>query len=146
MSLNRLQIKENFNLSVVIPTINSEKFISHNVKKLECFLKNSEELTDYEIILSSQTSNDNTFEVIKNIQSEKISALYLKDKGKGVGLVTLNELMGMAGLFFITIAMAKGPVTLVHALSSVQPFFVLIFVILVTLLVLIYFVFFLNTY
>jgi ubiquinone/menaquinone biosynthesis C-methylase UbiE len=73
-------------LSVVIPTINSENFISQNVEELEKFLNKTEEIEDYEIILAAQTSKDNTFEIIKKIKSKKIIKLFLEKKGKGIGL------------------------------------------------------------
>lgn len=44
---------------------------------------------------------------------------------KMVGLMAGNEALAMAGSFFFTLAASRGPISLVNALSSTQPFFVL---------------------
>ena len=74
------------NLSVVIPTVNSEKIIEKNVKTLDKFLKNNKEIEKYEIIISAQTSDDNTFNIIKNIKIKNIIPLFIIPRGKGIGL------------------------------------------------------------
>ncbi len=52
----------------------------------------------------------------------------VKEHGKKViGVVSLNESLNVVGVIFITIAASVGYVTLVNALSSIQPLFVLIF-------------------
>ncbi|MBW2966608.1 DMT family transporter [Candidatus Woesearchaeota archaeon] len=52
----------------------------------------------------------------------------VKEHGKKViGVISINEIINLFGVLFITIAMVSGFVTLVSALSSVQPFFVLFF-------------------
>ena len=51
-------------------------------------------------------------------------------KEKGIapaGIISLNESLAVVGILLFTIAMSKGSVTLIAALSSIQPFFVLIF-------------------
>ena len=45
---------------------------------------------------------------------------------KTVILISLNEILALFAVILITIAMTKGYITLVNALSSVQPFFVLL--------------------
>ena len=40
--------------------------------------------------------------------------------------MTVNQLLNLAGVFAITLAMTSGYVTVVNALASVQPIFVLI--------------------
>ncbi len=55
-----------------------------------------------------------------------LSSTMRKKGGKTVVLLSLNELLGLAGVLLFTIATALGPVTLANALSSVQPFFVLL--------------------
>ena len=42
------------------------------------------------------------------------------------GIMVSNQLLNIAGVFAITVALTQGYVTLVNALASVQPFFVLI--------------------
>ncbi len=50
-----------------------------------------------------------------------------KERGKRVvATISLNESLNLLGILLVTVAMAMGPVTLVNALSSVQPFFVLL--------------------
>ena len=74
------------NLSVVVPTVNSEKIIENNVKSLDKFLKNNKNIEKYEIIISAQTSNDNTFDVIKKLKLKTVKPLFIKPRGKGIGL------------------------------------------------------------
>ena|SRR3989338_10277921 len=78
--------KKKITLSVVIPTIDSSKFIVKNVTSLERFLKSQEKIKKYEIIISAQTSKDNTFELIKNLESNTIKPLFIRKRGKGIGL------------------------------------------------------------
>jgi len=78
--------KEKIELSVVIPTVNSEKFIEKNTKILEAFLDKNEHIKEYEIILAAQISKDDTFEAVKKLKSERIVPLFLEKKGKGIGL------------------------------------------------------------
>ena len=57
-------------------------------------------------------------------------------KEKGIapaGIISLNESLAVVGILLFTTAMSKGPVTLVAALSSIQPFFVLLFAIFLSL-------------
>lgn len=72
-------------LSVVIPTINSSKVIANNVKAID---KTISELgfDDYEIIVSAQTSRDNTFDILKGIANKRIKPVFIVPKGKGIGL------------------------------------------------------------
>lgn len=52
----------------------------------------------------------------------------LRDYGaKVVGVMALDESIALAANLFVTIAAAAGPITLVNALISTQPFFVLLF-------------------
>jgi len=53
--------------------------------------------------------------------------LAVREHGKKtVILISLNEILALFAVILITIAMTKGYITLVNALSSVQPFFVLL--------------------
>lgn len=80
--------KKRFNLSVVIPTINSERFIYGNVLKLKDFLKKNPYINDYEILIAAQTSKDETFKIIKKLRKEyeEVKPLFIRKKGKGIGL------------------------------------------------------------
>ncbi len=52
----------------------------------------------------------------------------LRDYGaKVVGVMALDQSIALAANLFVTIAAAAGPITLVNALISTQPFFVLLF-------------------
>ncbi len=75
-----------FNLSVVIPTINSAKSIESNVFKLLRFLESNDKINEFEIIISAQTSIDKTFKVVKSLESEKVKSIFIKKCGKGIGL------------------------------------------------------------
>ncbi len=58
----------------------------------------------------------------------------IKKHGKKVFVViSINETLNIFGVLFMTIATAIGFVTLVSALSSVQPFFVLIFAVIISI-------------
>jgi len=58
----------------------------------------------------------------------------VKEHGKKViGVISLAEILNLVGKVFITIAIATGYVTLVNALSSVQPFFVLLFAVILSI-------------
>ena len=51
-----------------------------------------------------------------------------KEHGKkAIGVMSLAEVLNIVGILLITAATASGYVTLVNALSSVQPFFILFF-------------------
>ncbi|MBI3334965.1 MAG: EamA family transporter [Candidatus Portnoybacteria bacterium] len=52
---------------------------------------------------------------------------------KVVGVIALDESLTLTGILFLTIAMATGYVTLVNALTSIQPFFVLLSALLLSL-------------
>ena len=73
-------------LSIIIPTVNSSKIIDNNIKKLDKFLKNQKFIDKYEIIIAAQTSDDNTFDVIKKIKLDNIQSLFIIPRGKGIGL------------------------------------------------------------
>ena len=60
--------------------------------------------------------------------------LTVKEHGKKVIFVTsFGECLSLAGVLFITIAASVGYITLVNALSSVQPLFVLLFTIILSI-------------
>lgn len=59
----------------------------------------------------------------------------VKENGKkAIGLISLNESLRQTGGLFITIAISLGSVTLVNALASLQPFFVLVFMVILSVL------------
>lgn len=59
--------------------------------------------------------------------------LYRESRFKTFGLISVNESLNLLGVIFITLASAIGFVTLVNALSSIQPFFVLLFSVLLSI-------------
>ena len=78
-------------ISVVIPTINSEKRIKHTTFYIDNYLKKAVRkriIKGYEIILVPQVSKDNTFDVVKKIAKKRIRAIYLPTPGKGIALTT----------------------------------------------------------
>jgi glycosyltransferase involved in cell wall biosynthesis len=84
-------IKIKMELSVVIPTINSAKHIRNTVSHIDKYLKTKAKklgIKKYEIVLASQISKDNTFEVVRELarKNRRVKALYLMKAGKGVGL------------------------------------------------------------
>jgi len=57
----------------------------------------------------------------------------IQDHGwKVVWVMTGDQYLALAGSLLIVVAAASGPITLVNALSSVQPFFVLIFTLMIS--------------
>lgn len=58
----------------------------------------------------------------------------VKEHGKRViAVISINESLNLLGVLFITIATSLGYVTLVNALFSIQPFFVLLFAVLLSI-------------
>jgi drug/metabolite transporter (DMT)-like permease len=51
---------------------------------------------------------------------------------KVVGVMALDQVIALAANLFVTIAAAAGPITLVNALISTQPFFVLLFAVILS--------------
>lgn len=76
------------NISVVIPTINSEKIIEKTVRHIDHYMKRNKNVKKYEIIIAAQTSKDKTFQIIKKLKSRSIKPLFINDGGKGIGLTT----------------------------------------------------------
>jgi len=52
--------------------------------------------------------------------------------GRVVGIMALDQNIALAANLFLTVAAAAGPITLVNALASTQPFFVLLFTVLLS--------------
>lgn len=69
--------------------------------------------------------------IIMNIESFK--SIYRKQGLKPFGFITTSESLNMLGVLFITLAAATGFITLVNALSSVQPFFVLLLTVIISI-------------
>ena len=58
----------------------------------------------------------------------------VREKGKRVvWAVSGNTLLNVSAVLFMTIGISLGPVTLVNALASIQPFFVLLFMVMLSL-------------
>lgn len=67
------------------------------------------------------------------LNRKSLLKLARKRKGTILGLVTFNESFALVGILVITVAISLGFVSLVNALSAVQPFFVLIFSLILSL-------------
>jgi glycosyltransferase involved in cell wall biosynthesis len=74
------------NLSVVIPTINSEKRIEKITSHIQSYLSKREFVDKFEIIIAAQTSDDNTFGVIRGLKSDRVTPLFITQRGKGIGI------------------------------------------------------------
>ena len=71
-------------LSIIIPTINSEKMIGNTISYIKKYLEANKKITRYEIIVSAQTSTDKTIEVLQGIRG--IRLVFSTIVGKGAGL------------------------------------------------------------
>lgn len=69
--------------------------------------------------------------IIINIKGFK--SIYREGGLKPFGLITTSESLNLLAVFLITLAATTGFITLVNALSSVQPFFVLLLTILISI-------------
>jgi len=74
------------NISVIVPTVNSEKVIKNSIQHFENYLKKNKQVKKYEIIIAAQSSDDNTFQVIKKLKSKTVKPLFIKIRGKGNGI------------------------------------------------------------
>ncbi len=83
-----LDKNKQISLSIVVPTINSEKFIRKTISTIYSYVNEKQFIKDFEIILSAQESYDNTFRVVKELEEEipKVNYVLSKEKGKGVGI------------------------------------------------------------
>jgi len=63
----------------------------------------------------------------------ELKAIYKESGAKVFGIMSFNESLNLVGVLFITLAATTGFVTLVNALSSIQPFFVLFFTVLLSI-------------
>ncbi len=71
-------------LSVIIPTINSEKIIEKTIEHIHSYLKENKRIKKYELIVSLQKSKDNSLNLLK--KRKDIKLVYSKEIGKGIGL------------------------------------------------------------
>ena len=69
--------------------------------------------------------------IIMNVESFK--NIYKKQGLKPFSFITISESLNMLGVLSITLAAATGFITLVNALSSVQPFFVLLLTVIISI-------------
>jgi len=63
----------------------------------------------------------------------ELKAIYKESGAKVFEIMSFNESLNLVGVLFITLAATTGFVTLVNALSSIQPFFVLFFTVLLSI-------------
>lgn len=77
------------NISIVIQTINSSRIIKGNLLKIRQTLEDAVQnkiIEKFEIVVAAQTSRDNTFSILNSMRDEIIKPVFIKQKGKGVGL------------------------------------------------------------
>ncbi|MDI3544033.1 MAG: glycosyltransferase AglD [Candidatus Woesearchaeota archaeon] len=74
------------NISVIIPTINSEHRIEKAINHIQNYLESSDFIEEFEIIIAAQSSNDDTFGKIKTLESKNIKPLFIEERGKGKGI------------------------------------------------------------
>ncbi len=77
---------KSINISIIIPTINSEKRIERITNHIQNYLSKRVFVDKFEIIIAAQTSDDNTFEIIKKIKSKTVVPLFIRPRGKGIGI------------------------------------------------------------
>ncbi len=76
--------KENFKLSIVIPCYNEKKTIESILKKIKVCLQNYK-ISNYEIIIIDDCSNDGTKEILKNFNDNEYMNIYFHEKNLGKG-------------------------------------------------------------
>ena len=59
-------MKSKFNLSIVVPVYNAEKFIIKNLIKLQKIIEKIEK--NFEIIIVNDGSNDSTYEILEQLK------------------------------------------------------------------------------
>ncbi|MEM3127285.1 MAG: glycosyltransferase family 2 protein [Candidatus Woesearchaeota archaeon] len=74
------------NISIVIPVINGERFLTNTVERIESYLSTFPQIDNYEIIIAAQESKDKTINLAKKLQSDTVKAVILQEKGKWRGL------------------------------------------------------------
>jgi glycosyltransferase involved in cell wall biosynthesis len=74
------------NISIVVPTVDSEKKITKSISSLVGFIESKKNIDNYEIIIAAQTSKDKTFEIIQKMKFKKVRPVFVKKRGKGIGL------------------------------------------------------------
>ncbi len=66
--------------------------------------------------------------------SKPLRQLVVEHGARGVLIISVNEFFSMSGVFVHAIASSLGPITLVNAITGVQPLFVLVLSVFVTLI------------
>jgi len=76
-------------ISIVIPVYNEELILKDNILKVFEFAKNNLADYDWQIIISDTNSTDKTSLIAKKLAEEnsEIKYFYLKEKGKGLGVI-----------------------------------------------------------
>lgn len=67
------------------------------------------------------------------MNTESFKSIYKKQGLRPFGFITASESLNMLGVLSITLAATTGFITLVNALSSVQPFFVLLLTVIISI-------------
>ena len=83
---DKLQHVKRVDITVIIPTINSENRIEKITRHIQDYFSKKAFIGNYEIIIAAQTSDDNTFDSIKRLKSNEVVPLFIKPRGKGIGI------------------------------------------------------------
>ena len=76
-------MKSKFNLSIVVPVYNAEKFIIKNLIKLQKIIEKIEK--NFEIIIVNDGSNDSTYEILEQLKKNKKIKIFHKHQNLGKG-------------------------------------------------------------
>ncbi len=76
--------KNQYSLSLIVPTRNEEKIAETNLKALDTHLKSCPLIGDYEILVCDY-STDKTPEIIRNLRKRNPNIKYIAAKKRGIG-------------------------------------------------------------
>ena len=88
--------KKKFKLSIIIPCFNEKSTISEILKKIDQSLKNYE-ISNFEIIVVDDFSNDGTKEVLKQLSNKEKVQTYFHDDNLGKGAAIHTALKHITG-------------------------------------------------
>ena len=77
-------------ISIIFPVYNEEKLLSKNVLKVINYLNNLDCISNYEIIISDNGSNDKTKEIMKELVKKYDYLKFMSIKKRSAGLALLN--------------------------------------------------------
>lgn len=89
-------MKKNFNLTVILPTLNESKTIKKIIENINI---NLEKKIFYQILVSDNCSDDNTVKIVKKIRNVKV--INIKSRGYGQNLKSaIKEINSKYAIFF----------------------------------------------